>query len=213
MSKYPIYLELRDRRVVIVGAGAVAARKVKALFETGARLVIISPKIDAMLSVSLQATNVEIIKSHYEKSYLAGAILVIAATDDQPLNKQIYKDCQELEILCNVVDQPQLCDFFVPAIVKRGNLQIAIATEGNCPAFAGHIRDKLEKILTEEHGAFLAVLEKMRLKIIDVVTDQNERKVILSQLVNDESFEYFKQNGSDKWIARAEQILNQHQNS
>lgn len=211
MSKFPIYLELKGRRVVIVGAGSVAARKAMPLVEAGARLVIVSPKIDPMLSASLQGANVQIIKSHYEKSYIAGASLVIAATDDQLLNKQIYKDCQELEILCNVVDQPQLCDFFVPAIVKRGNLQVAVATDGNCPAFAGHIRDKLEKILTEEHGAFLAVLEKTRLKIIDIIPDQNDRKVILSKLVNDESFDYFKQNGSDKWLARAEQILNQHQ--
>ena len=85
-------------------------------------------------------------------------MLAIAATSDRQLNRRIYKDCQELEILCNVVDAPELCDFIVPAVVKRGDLQIAIGTEGNCPAYAGHLRKKLEQSFTDKHGEFLAEL-------------------------------------------------------
>ena len=126
-------------------------------------------------------------------------MLVIAATNDHELNKQIYKDCQELEILCNVVDQPELCDFYVPAVVRRGDLQIAIGTEGDCPAYAGHIRKKLEQTFTDKHGEFLAELEAIRDHIIKDVPNEADRKIILGKLVDDESFEYFVKNGSDAW--------------
>ena len=211
MSKYPIYLEVSSRRIVIIGGGAVATRKVQVLLEAGARLVIVSPKIDDVLTNLCRGTNAELIKSRYSKNYLAGATLAIAATNDHKLNKQIYKDCQELEILCNVVDEPELCDFFVPAVVKRGDLQIAIGTEGNCPAYAGHIREKLEHLFTENHGLFLAQIQTLRKKIIEDTPDPEYRKALLGKLVDDQSFDYFVQNGLQKWRTFAEKIIKEYQ--
>jgi precorrin-2 dehydrogenase/sirohydrochlorin ferrochelatase len=207
MAKYPIFLELGSRRVVVIGGGAVAVRKVQALMSTGARVVVVAERMDEMMTALCQGTDTELIKSKYSKSYLAGALLAIAATNNNELNKQIYKDCQEMEVLCNVVDVPELCDFFVPAVVKRGNLQIAIGTEGQCPAYAGHTRKKLETIFTEQHGLFLAELEKLRKKIIQNVTDSADRKAVLGQLADDESFEYFVENGSDQWHSFAEELI------
>ena len=199
MSKYPVFLELAGRRVVVIGAGAVAVRKAQSLLAAGARVVVVGKKINEAMTVLGAGANVELIESRYSSNYLPGAVLVIAATDDKKLNKRIYKDCQELEILCNVVDQPQLCDFFVPAVVKRGQLQIAVGTEGQCPAYSVHLRTKLEKIFTENHGRFLAELETVRETILENVTDHNQRKIILGTLVGDESFEYFVENGPAKW--------------
>jgi len=207
MSKYPIFLELTGRRAVVIGAGAVATRKAQSLLAAGARLVVVSERIDDPLTAICQSTNAELIKSKYSKEYLTGAALAIAATDNAQLNKRIYKDCQELEILCNVVDQPQYCDFFVPAVVKRGDLQIAVSTEGDCPAYSGHIKKKLEKIFTEQHGRFLAELENVRKKIIEDVPAPDDRKALLGKLVDDESFVFFIQNGSDEWHKRSEQII------
>jgi precorrin-2 dehydrogenase/sirohydrochlorin ferrochelatase len=207
MAKYPIFLELGSRRVVVIGGGAVAVRKVQALLTAGARVVVVAEHIDDMLTALCQGTDAELIKSKYSKSYLAGALLAIAATNNNELNKQIYKDCQELEVLCNVVDVPELCDFFVPAVVKRGNLQIAIGTEGQCPAYAGHTRKKLEAIFTEQHGEFLAELEKLRKNIIQNVTDPADRKTVLGQLADDESFEYFVENGTDQWHTFADELI------
>ena len=167
--------------MVLIGGGAVALRKAKALLAAGARLVIVAEEIDDMLAVHAKGGKAELIKSRYSKDYLAGAILAVAATNDHELNKQIYKDCQQLEILCNVVDEPELCDFFVPAVVKRGDLQIAIGTEGLCPAYAGHLREKLEKLFTEEHGKFLAELERLRTNIILAVPDREHAKGIIEQ--------------------------------
>jgi precorrin-2 dehydrogenase/sirohydrochlorin ferrochelatase len=110
--------------------------------------------------------------------------------------------------LCNVVDEPELCDFFVPAVVRRGDLQIAIGTEGHYPAYAGHIRKKLEKIFTEKHGQFLAELEELRKKIIRDVPDPAERKALLGKLADDKSFEYFVESGPAQWRTFAETLIN-----
>ncbi len=209
MAKYPIYLELSGRRVVIIGAGAVAVRKAQSLLAAGARLVVVAENINDMPAIQTADGNLEIIKSRYSRDYIAAALLVIAATNDRQLNRQIYKDCQQLEILCNVVDQPELCDFFIPAVVKRGDLQIAVSTEGDCPAYAGHLRKKLEEIFTDTHGRFLTELEMLRKTIIEDVSDQTRRKTILGRLVDDESFEYFTKNGPVAWRKRAEKAIRQ----
>jgi len=210
MGKYPVFLELASRRVVVVGGGAVAVRKAQALLEAGARLVVVAEHISDMMMAICAGSNAEVVRSKYSKDYLVGAVLAIAATNDRRLNKQIYKDCQELEVLCNVVDEPQLCDFFVPAVVKRGRLQIAIGTEGDCPAYAGHIRKKLEKVFTDKHGEFLAELEALRERIIKDVPDSTDRKAMLGKLVDDESFEYFAQNGPDVWRRKAQETIKSH---
>ena len=207
MSKYPIFLELGGRRAVVIGGGSVAVRKAQSLLDADARLVVVAERIDKMMTTLCKNKKAKLIKSKYSKDYLSGAVLAIAATNDHQLNKRIYKDCQELEILCNVVDEPELCDFFVPAVVKRGDLKIAVGTEGHCPAFAGHIRKKLEKIFTEKHGLFLAELETMRKRLIKEVPEANKRKAVLGQLTNDKSFEYFIQNGSAQWRIFAEGLI------
>jgi precorrin-2 dehydrogenase/sirohydrochlorin ferrochelatase len=208
MAKYPIFLELSGRRVIVIGGGAVAVRKAQTLLAAGARLVVIAERIDKMMTALCKSKNVELIKSKYSKNYLAEAVLAIAATNNLQLNRRIYKDCQELEVLCNVVDQPELCDFFVPAVVKRGDLQIAVSTEGHYPAYAGHIRKKLEEIFSEKHGQFLTELEKFRKRILKDVPEPAERKALLGRLADDKSFKYFVENGSAQWQIFADGLVN-----
>jgi precorrin-2 dehydrogenase/sirohydrochlorin ferrochelatase len=207
MAKYPIFLELGNRRVVLIGGGAVATRKAESLLKAGARLVVVAERVDETLRGLCAAHKAELIEGKYSKANLTGATLAIAATDNEKLNTQIYKDCQELEILCNVVDSPGLCDFYVPAVVQRGDLQIAVGTDGKSPAFSGHIRKKLELIFTEKHGEFLAELEAIRSRIIEKIKDPAERKAILGKLADDESFEYFVANGSEKWRKKAGEMM------
>jgi len=218
MVKYPIFLDLNGRRVVIIGGGNVATRKAETILGTGARLIVVAPRLDEMLRKVCSGTKAgsagspqaELIESKYSKDYLGRATLVIAATNDEALNKQIYKDCQELEILCNVVDSPGLCDFYVPAVVQRGDLQIAIGTDGKSPAYAGHLRKKLENIFTEKHGEFLTQLDAIRGFVIEKTADASQRKAIMGQLAGDESFEYFLQNGPEQWRKRAEEQVKSH---
>jgi precorrin-2 dehydrogenase/sirohydrochlorin ferrochelatase len=207
MAKYPIFLELASRRVVIIGGGNVALRKAQSLLDTGARLIVVADSVNENLTNLCIDNNIELIKAKYSKNYLVGASLSIAATNDQKLNKQIYRDCQQLEIFCNVVDQPEICDFYIPAVVKRNSLQIAISTNGRCPAYAGHIRKKLEKIFTEKSGQFLFELNKLRDQIIDHIDDPLKKKSILGKLADDKSFEYFTENGAENWHKYARKII------
>jgi precorrin-2 dehydrogenase/sirohydrochlorin ferrochelatase len=210
MAKYAVFLEMRDRRAVVIGGGTVALRKAQGLLDAGARLIVVAEEPSDVLAALCTQYRAELVRSKYSKQYIAEAVLVIAATNDPKVNEHVYRDCQSLEILCNVVDDPQHCDFFVPAVVKRGDLQIAIGTEGYCPAYAGHLRQKLETIFTEEHGRFLAELERMRREIIDAVPASADRKSLLGELVDDESFEYFRASGPAAWRERAEAIIKSH---
>jgi precorrin-2 dehydrogenase / sirohydrochlorin ferrochelatase len=209
--KYPIFIELADRRVVIVGAGTVALRKAKKLLEAGARVVIVAEHVDPAIEILAQENkNVELAKAPYSSEYLAEATLCIAATNNRPVNKQIYHDCQKRNILCNVVDDPELCDFFSPAVVQRGDLTIAIGTQGFAPSYAGRIRQKLESIITEHHGRFLTELECMRSKVLKEISDPGVRKTILGKLVDDDSTEFFMTHTPDEWRDYAEDIISKH---
>ena len=212
MSKYPIFLELTGKKVVVIGGGSVAAEKVKKLLTSGAELTILAANISPNLTEICKNTKSTLIENQYTKSHLTNAVLVIAATDDQPLNEQIYKDCRSLNILCNIVDNPKLCDFFVPAIAQKGDLQIAISTNGKCPAYAALIRKKIEQMCTEDHAKFLDELELIRQRLIETLPEIADRKNLLEQLVNDESFEFYKQNGSVASRDRAENIIKNFKN-
>ena len=184
-----------------------AVRKATSLLEAGARLVVVAHKPSEAMTTLCTNHGAELVRGRYAKQYIGEAVLVIAATDDREVNEQVYRDCQELEILCNVVDDPEHCDFFVPALVKRGNLQIAIGTGGYCPAYAGHLRQRLEAIFTDEHGRFLAELEGIRKEIMEGVPDPTDRKALLGRLVDDESFEYFRANGAASWRERTRAMI------
>lgn len=207
MAKYPIFLELDGRRVVLVGGGAVAARKAGVLLEAGARLVVVAEEATGVLTTMCTQHGATLVRSKYSKEYIGEATLVIAATNDSAVNRQVYADCQTLDILCNVVDDPEFCDFFVPAVVARGDLQIAVSTEGNCPAYSGHLRKKLEAIFTDEHGRFLTELAQMREKIIERLPEPADRKALLGELVDDKSFDHFCTHGAAAWRQRAEESI------
>ena len=211
MAKYPILLELAGRRVVLIGGGAVAARKAQPLFAAGARLIVIAEEIDPVLEAICRRTNAKIIRGKYRKEYLAGALIAIAATNNNELNRQIHKDCQQLEVLCNVVDDPECCDFFIPAVVSRGSIQIAVSTNGQCPAYAGHLRKKLERTLTAQHGEFLSELTELRKQAISELDNPAERKAVLGQFVDDSSFDYFVEHGPERWREYARKVISEHQ--
>lgn len=207
MAKYPINLDLTGKPVTVIGAGSVGARKISALCDAGARVTVVSKNFASDFDNICKGLDIEVIEGTYKPEHIKNAVLAIAATDDRALNEQIYKDCQKAKVICNVVDVPDLCDFYVPAVVKRGDLQIAIGTDGKCPAYSGQIRRKLEEIFTEDHGKFLDELAKAREKTI-ASTPPPVRMPILKKLADNESYEYFLKNGSEKWQKKAEETIN-----
>ncbi len=207
MAKYPIYLDLTGTRAVVVGAGSVGARKVKTLLRAGANVRVVTKTVEKDFEKTCTGLDIEILKSEYSSTHLADAFLVIAATDDNELNTRIYNDCQTLKILCNVVDVPELCNFYVPSIVRQGDLQIAISTNGKCPAYAAHLRRKFQELITEDHARFLDCLDGIRKEIIASSIPLEDRKILLVKLADDESFEMFLNKGPDAWKQMAQGML------
>ena len=209
MAKYPINLDLNEKRVVVIGAGPIAARKVIALCDAGANILVIAKKIHPEFEQLCKDLPIAIQQKSYNPGHLENATLAIAATSDNELNKQIYADCNTRNILCNVVDVPPLCDFYVPAVINRGSLQIAIGTDGKCPAYAAQVRRKLEQIFTEDHAKFLDALDTQRKIIVAGAIPPENRKPALKKLAADESFDIFKQEGPQKWQQYAEKTIKQ----
>lgn len=206
MSKYPIYLELENKQAVVIGAGSVAARKARTLVATGANVKVVTRDIEPAFRELCEGLPIEIIQADYSKEHLQDAFLVIAATNDNTLNTQIFQDCQSLKMLCNVVDVPHLCNFYVPAVIRQGDLQVAISTNGKCPAYAGYLRRKFQKLITEDHGRFLDALDDARQSVINKVPPQ-KRKDLLTKLADDDSFQYFLDNGDDAWKLMSQELI------
>jgi len=209
MAKYPLYLELGGKRAVVIGAGSVGARKVKSLCDVGANVTVITKDVKDDFHEYCKGLDYQLSIEPYSKHHLEGTIIAIASTNNIELNRQIYDDCHQLGVLCNVVDVSELCDFYVPALVSRGSLQIAIGTDGQSPAYAGYVRRKLEKIFTEDHGRFVAELGSIRKKVIEKLKPE-DRKSALSELVKDESFDIFIQQGAETWTKMADEIISRY---
>ena len=164
MRSYPINLVgLEDRRCIVVGGGEVAQRKVESLLEAGAeRVVVISPGLTHKLGALLQAKRIEHRPRGYQPGDLEGAFVVIAATDDPTVNRNVWQEAQERCLLINVVDDPDRCNFFVPSVVRRGDLTISICTGGQDPALSARLRQELEPRFGREYAAFLEIAGALR---------------------------------------------------
>ena len=159
---YPIYADLTDRDVLVVGGGVVAARKVGALLKRQIQVTVVAPEIHPELQELTDDSLLIIHQRSYQTGDLAEHWLVIAATDDSDLNRKVFAEAAESRIFCNVVDQPELCTFQVPAVVRQGLLQIAISTGGASPALARRIRQELQEQFGPIYGELLEGLLELR---------------------------------------------------
>lgn len=162
MKYYPIFLDIRDKRCVIVGGGEVALRKAERLLDCGAKVSVISPKLVSELAALKDKNLIAHIATEYSGDFIDNAALIIGATDDEKTNTRISRDARVKGIPVNIVDDPQKCDFILPSIVQRGDLAITIGTGGKSPALARHLREELEKQYGKEYEIFLNILGNLR---------------------------------------------------
>ena len=155
MTLFPAFLKLENRQVIIIGGGTLAESKLPALLEAGARVRIISPRLSPTLTAQVRAHHLDWWPKLYEPGDLAGAFLVIAATSIPEVNAAVFREAEARNILCNAVDDVDNCHFYYGAIVQRGDLQIAISTNGKSPALAQRLRKELEKQFGPEYAAWL----------------------------------------------------------
>lgn len=162
---FPLFADLRSRRVLVVGGGAVARRKLEPLLAAGARVVVGAPRLDADVAALWTEGRIEHLAGRFTPDWLDGAWLVVAATDDGEVNRAVAAAAEARRIWANVVDDLELSSYQSPARIERGPLQIAISSGGGAPMLARHLREKLETELDESVGALATLLLHERTRI------------------------------------------------
>ncbi len=184
MSLLPIFLKLDGRSGLLVGAGSVALDKIGTLLRTGIRLRVIAPRADEAIRLLAAEGKLEWIERSFEPADLDGNFIVIAATDIPEVNAAVYQAALDRGIVCNSVDDIPNCDFFFGSVVSRGDLQIAISTAGESPAFAQRLRREIDEQLPADLGPWLAELGALRREILATLPRSEERKLLLHELAH-----------------------------
>jgi len=165
MRYYCANLDICGRLCLVVGGGAVGARKVRKLLQCGARVILISPEVIQELQTLIQEEKLVYRARHFRDTDLEDAFLTIAATNDAAANRAVSEAAKAKNVLCNVVDSPELSSFLVPAVVRKGDLVVAISTEGKSPALSGKLRKRFEKELSPAYGPLVELLGAMRSRL------------------------------------------------
>ncbi|ELI6426941.1 precorrin-2 dehydrogenase/sirohydrochlorin ferrochelatase family protein [Vibrio harveyi] len=177
MRYFPLFLDLVNKPVLVVGGGEVASRKVEALLKAGADVTIVSPSLVDFLDKLAQEQQVRWIQRFYSSDIVTNSFIQVWATTDNPeLNHQVYKDAKELGILVNVVDDKPYCDFITPSMINRGRIQIAISSGGASPVLIRNIREKLEAILPQNMGLMAEFANSKRNSIKEALPSVDLRR-------------------------------------
>jgi len=185
MSFYPVCLDLGDKHCVVVGGGRVAERKVLGLLSCSARVTVISPELTGELRRCYNDGAIGWLDREYQPGDLKQAFLVIAATNDEATQKQVFEEAAADNLLLNVADVPQRCNFILPATVRQGDLVMAISTAGKSPALARKLRLELEKRYGVEYRILVEILGAVRPQILSSGLEQSENEKIFNQLLHD----------------------------
>lgn len=165
MNLYPLFADLTERPVLVVGGGEVAERKVRSLLKTGARVSVGAPVLNTQLAQWMAAGRIDHLAGRFDAAWLDGMWLAIAATNDNSINRRVAAAGEQRQLLVNVVDDAELCSFHVPAIVDRSPLTIAISSAGAAPVVARRVRERLEQLLEPSLGALVGLAGRHREKI------------------------------------------------
>ena len=181
MDYLPIYLQLQDAPVVLVGGGSVGTRKARLLLRAGANLTVVAPEICEELEKLLAEHGGVWQQAHYNDTDLHHCRLVVAATPDRSLNKKISKDAAALALPVNVVDSPDLCTFIFPSIVDRSPLLIAISSSGHSPVLARLLRRKIESLVPAGYGRLAAFAGRFRSLVKEKISSESPRRLFWEQ--------------------------------
>ena len=189
---FPLFLKLKGRKCLVVGAGEIAESKIASLLDAEAGVQVVAPRATAKIQGWTRKGQIRWRKREFQDADLANCFLVVAATSSSKLHKRILRLAKRLGVLCNVVDVPELCDFYYPAVVRRGSLQVAISTGGESPALAQRLRKELESQFGPEYADWVAELGKVRKRILNGSTQATDQKTQLHELASKESFRKFQ---------------------
>lgn len=198
MQYYPVSLDINNRKCLVVGGGSVGTRKVKTLLECGAKVTVVSPGVSSRLLEIANKGLIVLENRPYRETDLAGMFLVIGTTDDEELNRQISMDAEKLNMLCNIADRPEVCNFILPSIVNRGDLTISISTSGKSPALAKRLRIELEEQFGNEYAEFLRLMGAIRKKLLSQKHEPEAHKHLFEKLISGGLLDMIRGNRKDE---------------
>jgi precorrin-2 dehydrogenase / sirohydrochlorin ferrochelatase len=187
---YAVMLKLAGRLCLVIGGGAVAARKVDGLLECGASVTVVSPEVTPALEALAASARIAWDRRTVTGKDIAHAFLIFAATDNPEVNRKVAEVVREAGGLANIADDPEACSFQVPAVFRRGDLSVAISTSGHSPGLARRLRQRLEQTLGPEYEAFLAALGALRERAQRTVPSAEARQQIYRQALDSDLFEH-----------------------
>jgi precorrin-2 dehydrogenase/sirohydrochlorin ferrochelatase len=188
-SLFPMFLKLEGKRCLVVGAGQVGEPKIAGLIDTGASIHVIALEASAAVGEWETTGKIKLELRAFVPEDLDGAFLAVIATASSALNKNIYQQAQRRGVLCNVVDVPELCDFYYPAVVRRGDLQIAVSTSGQSPSLAQKIRQQLERQFDPGYARWVAELGATRRLVLASDLNPQRKRELLKSLASREALD------------------------
>jgi precorrin-2 dehydrogenase/sirohydrochlorin ferrochelatase len=204
---YPIYLHLAGKRCLVVGGGKVAERKLATLLEYEANILLVSPEVTSGIDHWAAQNLITWRRDMFKPEDLEGIFLVFIATGDSRVNKNVTALCRENGILVNAVDDPPNCDFYVPSILRRNSLCLAISTEGKSPLLAAKLRRELEDIITFEYGEWVEILGSLRDEIKNSNLALPEKKNLFEALVYSDMLDLLKKGKKEQIEERIKECM------
>ncbi|UCE51678.1 MAG: bifunctional precorrin-2 dehydrogenase/sirohydrochlorin ferrochelatase [Desulfobacterales bacterium] len=184
MRYYPIHLDIMNRKCLVVGGGSVGTRRAITLLNCGANVTVVSPEVTGQLRELAQNGSIMLKERPYRAADLDGMFVVIGATNDDKLNRQISNDAESRNTFCNIADRPEICNFILPSIVHRGDLVITVSTSGKSPALAKKLREILENQFGEEYAHFLKLMGEIRKKLLSQSHQPEAHKHLFNHLID-----------------------------
>lgn len=179
---FPMFLRLEGRACLVVGAGAVAEEKIRGLVDAGARVRVVAPAATAAIAELARTKKLDWFARKFKLRDVVGAFLIVAATSSTETHERIWRAARQANVLCNVADDPERCDLFYGAVVRRGALQIVVSTGGRSPALAQQIRKRLGKQFGAEYVRWVERLGRARSRALASETDIVQRKRIAHRM-------------------------------
>jgi siroheme synthase-like protein len=207
MHCYQIALLLENRPCLVVGAGRIAERKIGALLESGGKVRVVARQATPEITELAASGQIILHLKEYAPADLDDTFVVIVATADGELNGCISAECHRRGILVNVVDQPALCSFYVPAVIERGPISIAISSSGASPALAKHLRVLLEETVGEEYGLLSALMQELRGEVKAAFAEQPERAAAWERLLQSEVLALLREDQIERARQRAREVM------
>ncbi|HEV2854146.1 MAG TPA: bifunctional precorrin-2 dehydrogenase/sirohydrochlorin ferrochelatase [Thermoanaerobaculia bacterium] len=205
-AHYPVYLDLKARLCFVVGGCAMAEEKVKGLLAAGARVTVIAPDLTPGLSELAVEAKIDAIGRRYRRGDLRGAFLVIVVNQGQAVAEAVWEETRGKNVLVNTLDDVPHCDFIAPAIVRKGDLTVAISTGGKAPTLAVRLRQRLEAELGEEHARFLEIAGRLRAPLARLWPDFETRRSLWYRLVDSDVLHLLRRGEEAKALDRIEEI-------